>query len=182
LISGLILELEAGIEADKALEANFVQYRHLSGIAKPIRSEGNLLLWEGHGLIWTTSSPFPSAILITKKGIYQLENNSKTPLFKSGGDNALFEAMAGIFRIKNDQQIKGFAIQQLPSTPTNWQMCLIPQNIRVQNFIQSITVEGNEQITRLSIARPNGDRDEIEINGHAIKDNLPLQLRKYFDE
>jgi hypothetical protein len=43
-------------------------------------------------------------------------------------------------------------------------------------------VEGNEQITHITISRPKGDRDEIDIKDHLLLENMSQEIRKWFDE
>jgi len=164
------------------LEADFTQYRHLNGIHKPIKSEGHMILWDGKGLAWTTISPFPNAILITTKGLYQLQNRVKTPMVKGGGDRAMFDVMAGIFNVTDAQQIKGFVIQHLPPGNYQWRLRLHPQHEQVRNLISSITLEGDLQIRHITIYRSNGDHDEIDIKNHAIKESVSLEMKEIFDE
>lgn len=174
--------LPKSFPSGSVLKANFIQYRHLNGVPKPIKSEGNIVIWDGKGLIWTTSLPFPNSLLITQKGLYQLENQRKSPVVKAGGDNALFDVMAGIFKINMQEQIKGFSIEKLPSNNDRWRIRLVPQYSQVKNFIHSIVVEGNEQITHITISRPKGDRDEIDIKDHLLLENVSPEIRKWFNE
>src|SRR5262249_20753147 len=117
ILLGLNLEAQilpdrtSALPAGSVLEANFIQHRHLTGIPKSIESKGHMVLWDGKGLIWSTSSPFPNTILITKKGLYQLENQSKIPMLKAGSENAIFDVMAGIFNIKDVKDLKGFTLE-----------------------------------------------------------------------
>jgi hypothetical protein len=187
ILFGLNLEVSANadkqitIPSESVLEAQFSQSRHLGMIPKAIVSEGHLTLWEGHGLIWDTQTPFPNTILITKKGLYQLENEVKTPMVK-GGDSAMFDVMAGIFNMKDAKDLKGFEVEHLNSADGHRRLLLKPQNHQVKNFIQSILLEGSTHITHVTISRPNGDRDEITIKGHLIKEDVTQQMRELFDE
>lgn len=176
--SGKIAELPQG----SVLEAKFIQNRFLKGIPKPIKSEGNMVLWEGKGLAWNTLSPFPNSILINKKGLYQLQDKMKTPMVKAGGDNTMFDIMAGIFNLRSTGQVKGFTIVELPANKGGWRIRLLPQHRQVQNFIGSITVDGGEQITHITIARPNGDRDEIEVKNHEVKNTISFDIKELFYE
>lgn len=177
-----IPDSHAALPAGSILEANFTQYRHLNSIPKPITSQGHLILWDGKGLVWSTYSPFPNSILITKKGLYQLQGDTKTAMVKAGGDNAMLDIMTGIFNLKDQGQFKGFAIENLLSKEGKWRIRLIPQYGQVQNFISSIVVEGDTHITHITISRPNGDHDEIDIKDHAIHETVSEKIRNTFNE
>jgi hypothetical protein len=185
---GMTLEAQAtsdspaAFPAGSVLEANFTQYRHLKSIPKPITSQGHIILWDGKGLVWSTFSPFPNSILITKKGLYQLQGNTKTAMVKAGGDNAMLDVMTGIFNLKDQGQVKGFTIEKLSPKEDKWRIRLIPQYGQVQNLISAIGVEGDIHITHITIFRPNGDHDEIDIKEHVINETVSEKIRNYFNE
>jgi hypothetical protein len=188
LICGMTLEAQTtpnsqiALPVGSVLEANFTQYRHLNMIPKPIISQGHLILWDGNGLVWSTYSPFPNSILISKKGLYQLQGDRKTPMVKAGGDNTMLEVMTGIFNLKDKGEVKGFTIENLPPHEGKWQIRLIPQYKQVQNFISSISIEGDTHITHITITRPSGDRDEIDVKDHVINETVSEKIRNYFNE
>jgi len=153
------------------LKANFIQQRHLTGIPKPILSEGQIILWSGKGLIWDTKTPFSSTILITPTGLYQVENNKKTVMMKTGQaghDSVVFEIMGDVLSGNFSQGVKGFEIQTLPSQQNNWQIRLVPIIAEIKNFLGSIVIEGDKQISEVRIYRPNGDKDVIKVKDHAV--------------
>lgn len=164
------------------LEAHFTQKRHLNGIPKPIESKGQMILWEGNGLVWSTMTPFPNTICITGKGLFQIENQNKIPLIKAGNESAIFEMLGGVFNIKDLKELKGFSLETLTGDSTPWKIRLTPQNSQVINFIKTLEIEGDEQISKLVIIRPNGDFDEIEIKDHIIKENVPPEVRGLLNE
>lgn len=165
---------------DSVLKAHFTQYRYLRDIPKPIKSEGQLVLWEGKGLLWSTHSPFPNSIIITKQGIYQLQNNTIAPMVKNGGNTVLFEVMVHLFKINQEGQVKGFTTEKLQPKNSEWRIRLIPQHDQVRYVIQSITVEGNTHITHISIARPYGDHDEIDVDHHEFSNEISAELKRLF--
>lgn len=173
---------KAAFPAGSILEANFTQYRHLNRIPKPITSQGHLILWDGKGLVWSTHSPFPNSILITKKGLYQLQGDTKTAMVKAGSDSAMLDVMTGIFNLKDQGQVKGFTIENLLPKEGKWRIRLIPQYGQIKNFISSIDVEGDTHITHITISRPNGDHDEIDIKDHVIQETVSEKIRNYFNE
>lgn len=163
-------------------EAQFIQKRHLQGLPKPIESKGSLILWENRGILWSTLTPFPCSILITTAGVYQLEEGVKVPLVKAGGNNIVFETMAGIFVMKDENNIKGFTVDTLPPVAGKRTLRLTPDNPHVKNAIASITLQGNKQIEVITIVRPNGDHDEITIDGHTPVLSPSDELKGYFNE
>ena len=172
------------------LKVSFTQQRHLKDIPKPILSKGELLLWNGKGLIWRTETPFPNVILITKKGLYQIEDGKKISMMKSGQtghEDAIFgmlsKVLGGTF-----SELKVFKMTSLPSSDGKWRVSLMPALASFQGFLSSIEVEGDEYISHVIIHRSNGDRDEIFMKNHTLfgdKDRdkaLALEEKTWFDE
>jgi len=172
------------------LKVSFTQHRFLTDIPKPIVSNGELLLWNGKGLIWRTIDPFPSAILITKKGLYQVEDGKKISMMKAGQmghEGVIFEMLTKLLS-GSFPELKEFKMINLPSTHGTWKISLIPTLPSLQDFLSSIEVEGNQFITRIIIHRSNNDRDEILLKNHIIMGSqgrdkvLTLEEKKWLDD
>lgn len=152
------------------LKVSFTQQRHLADIPKPIMSKGELLLWNGKGLIWRTDTPFPNVVLITKKGLYQIEDNKKFSMRKPGQmgqEDAIFgmisKVLGGSF-----SELKVFTMEPLPPLNDKWRVSLKPTLASFQGFLSSIEVEGNEYISHVCITRSNGDKDDIFMENHTL--------------
>ena len=50
------------------LQGRFTQERTLTGIPRPLRTEGRFLLVPGTGLIWRAEKPFATVTVITPGG------------------------------------------------------------------------------------------------------------------
>ena len=65
------------LKEGEALKADFSQFRSLSTLPKPMTSTGQLVLWQGKGILWETKTPFPNMILINKNGLlYHLHSHT----------------------------------------------------------------------------------------------------------
>lgn len=163
------------------LEADFAQHRYIDKIPFPVESKGHLILWEGHGLVWSTSEPFPDTLLMTRNGLYRIEEGRKTLDVKTGGD-AMFGIMTALFDGRDKRKIEGFDARPLADNEGKRRISLTPLHPQILNFIRAIIVEGNTYVSRVTLIRPNGDRDEIEITGHSVKNEASRQLQDLFME
>ncbi len=191
LFFGLMRDISAlpslkTLPADHVLKATFTQQRHLRDIPKPIQSKGELLLWSGKGLLWKTHSPFPSTILLTKKGLFQRENDKRVPLIKTeqgGEEGALFEMLSKILS-GSFTELNGFTMEALPSSHGKWKMRLTPTQPALEEFIASIEVEGDAFISHLVIHRTSEDQDDILIHNQTVIESHALSPteKTEFDE
>jgi hypothetical protein len=178
------------LPANNLLKAKFSQHRYLKDIPKPIISKGDLILWNGKGLIWQTTKPFPGTLLITKKGIYQVEGNLKKPLIQNqvmAQQAALFDMLSKILN-GSFAEVQGFKSEPLPSTTHGeWGFKLTPPEV-IQQVISSIVIQGTKHISRITIHRPNGDKDDITIDQHTLYDTQSIdqaisgQLKALFND
>jgi hypothetical protein len=154
------------------LKSTFIQKRHLKDIPHALTSSGEIILWSGKGLIWRTTTPFPSAVLMTKKGLYQLDQNKKTSLTKqqkSANEGVLFDILSKVLNGSFDD-LAGFKVHGLklkPGKGAPWCVDLTPP-AAVQKVITSLEITGHgigkdRYISGITIKRPNGDHDEITL-------------------
>jgi hypothetical protein len=155
------------------LKAEFTQKRYMQAIAKPIVSQGQILLWDGKGLIWDTKSPFPSSILMTQGGLFSLDLGQKKSLMQGQQkhqEEALMNVMSKLLNGSFDD-IDGFTSKSMnASKQGQWSVTLTPPDA-IAKFISSIQVHGSKHIAQLTIYRANGDRDEISLHNHKVFDS-----------
>lgn len=155
------------IPPGQSLKVLFTQHRYLADLPNPILSKGELLLWNGKGVIWRTQEPFPSTILITKKGLFQVENENRNSMIQEGQEWVLLEMLSKLIS-GSFSEIKGFSTVSLPPLKGKWRIRLSPTNAHLQNVLSSLDIEGGEYVSHVTIHRPNGDKDDIFLQNHLV--------------
>jgi hypothetical protein len=168
------------------LKATFTQQRYLKDIPRPIQSKGELLLWNGKGVLWKTQEPFPNTILLTTKGLFQGEKGQRISLMgatQGGQESTLFEMLSKILS-GSFSELTAFTISSSPSSHGKWKLTLTPTQSSLKEFIASIETEGDQYISHLIIYRTNGDRDDILIKNQTIIKShvLSSEEKSAFDE
>jgi hypothetical protein len=153
----------------KVLEVSFTQNRHLGSIPVPLISTGTLKLWPKKGLIWSTKKPFPSTLVISNKGLYQIEKNQLKPLERAAQNNMVFKTLSAILAGDFMNGPEGFDTTLISQNKILWHVKLTPQNEQVKSLISAIDIQGNTQVSKVIIQRTNGDYDEIIFADHKIK-------------
>lgn len=153
---------------NSVLTTSFTQNRHLSAIPAPLISTGTLKLWPQKGLIWTTEHPFPSALVISKLGLYQIENGQPKALEKATQSDMVFKMLSGILAGNFLKGLEGFDVILVTQDKSQWHVKLIPQNPQMKSFITALSIQGHEQIQKVTIHRANGDYDDIIFANHKI--------------
>lgn len=169
----------------KILEVSFTQSRHLNAIPAPIISKGLLKLWPKKGFIWVTKSPFPSTLVISKKGLFQVENNSLKPLDKAIKNTFVFKALSAILSGDFINGLEGFDVTILPRNNPYWHLKLTPKNKKIKSLISDVEIWVHTQVNKVIIHRASGDYDEITLRDHAIttpKKSLSPQQQRWLND
>ncbi|HBN22593.1 MAG TPA: hypothetical protein DD412_05085 [Holosporales bacterium] len=156
------------VPKDSVLITSFTQNRHLSSIPTPLISTGTLKLWPQKGLIWATEHSFPSTLIISKSGLYQIENGQPKVLEKATQSDMVFKILSAILAGNFLKGLEGFDITLVSQDKSQWHVKLAPQNSQIKNFITAFSIQGHEQIQRITICRANGDYDDIVFTNHKI--------------
>jgi len=153
---------------DHALVTSFTQKRHLGAVPTPLISTGTLKLWHQKGLIWTTEHPFPSTLVISKTGLYQIEDDQLKALEKATQSDMVFKTLSAILAGDFLQGLEGFDAILVSQDKSHWHIKLTPKNPQMKNLITALNIQGHEQIHQVIIHRANGDYDEIVFTNHKI--------------
>lgn len=156
------------IQDNQLLKTTFKQKRFLQGISQPIESLGELIVLGNKGIIWNTNSPFPSTVLITPLGLYQIVDHAPMTVLKTD-NNAMMSMISTILTGSFIEGVKDFEIKALPHpNKKKWEIELIPKEKKMKSFINSIKIEGAQYVQSIVIQRTNGDKDLIVIENHTI--------------
>lgn len=170
-----------GIIKEGIIKAHFTQLKTICGLPKPLESQGDMVLWNGKGILWKTNTPFPSTLLLSQKGIFQVDGTHKRPLMKGQKQDQyvmtlLSKVLSGSFADINEFQVDVLS----PLGAKEWQIRLTPSG-GLAKVIATIIIKGEKFIHHIAISRTNGDRDEITLKDHHIDSN-PIDLGTLLDE
>jgi outer membrane lipoprotein-sorting protein len=171
------------IQHGSVLQVKFTQQKKFSSLPKPIISKGDLILWNGQGLLWRTTTPFNHILLITKKGLFSLDGDRKQSLMKGNEQeqyilNLLTKLLNGQFKDITEFKVEIVSESQ---SKKNWTIQLTPLG-DMQKFISKINVSGTQVITNISIIRTNGDCDVITLTDHNLNPKLPECTKELFHD
>lgn len=162
----MIVSTQATLAAEETVitnfsfvKAKFKQTRTLPGIKQGIASEGAVYFYQGKGLIWKTTSPYQSTILINSKGVFQLSNSLEIDEDDSD-DSFIFMEMVKIFSaiISNDLSVlkEYFQIKSAALNKQQMQHELKPVNSDMANYVSLVKVIAGRHIERVELIEANG--------------------------
>lgn len=155
------------IRVDK-LERHFQQEKFLTGMDRPLRSEG-LLIADGDHVIWHMQKPFDVKTVIRPTGITQAMAGGEEQQVGGGASQisgVIANAMASMMR-GDWSALSGMFAVEYPdngASDENWNVTLVPHDDRLKNLLGTVSVHGCTDITSVDISRPSGDREYIEFS------------------
>lgn len=148
-----------------SLDRGFTQEKFISGMSKPLISEGRITAKENE-IVWHMQKPFDVATIITPQGITQSVDGK--PAEPGAGTaeigSAVARSMAAMMRGQWDELKTMFSVA-LPkaSGEGDWLVVLTPMDPRLQSVLGTISVRGCSDVSNVEIVRPDGDRENIRF-------------------
>ena len=141
----------------------FEQRKTLLGLQHPVRSTGRFCVMAERGVLWTTQSPFPSTLRLTRAEIVESRGDHVTSRLSAKQEPAvgmisdlLFSVLAGDFM----QLRVGFTISASAESAA-WHAKLVPKDAGLRRVIRSIELGGAEFVRQITIAESSGDQTAI---------------------
>ncbi len=150
-----------------ALDRHFTEEKLVSGMSKPLGSEGRLTA-SADEVVWHMTSPFDVKTTITPNGITQSIDGGTPSAVAPGAAEmgaGIAKSMAALMR-GQWEELKALFDVALPTAPAAgpWQVTLKPLDQRLQGVLGTITVHGCADVSMVEIARADGDRETIRFD------------------
>ncbi len=154
------------------LRGRFTQERRLQGFSRPLRSEGDFLLLPGRGLIWRSTAPFASTMVITPAGILQLLDGREAmrlPASRAPGLGQFYQVLAGAMSGDPSSLGQVFAIAW-QADANRWQLTLTPRRAEDPALasIAGIVVSGSRLVEAVEVRKANGDTDLMAFHHQQV--------------
>ena len=157
------------IASVEVLRGRFDQEKQVAGFRKPLRSSGQFVLKRGQGVIWETTQPFASTLIVTREhlrsqsgGVMQHVDASREPGLRLI-NGVLFDLLGGdIASLQRDFDTAGELLDE-----QHWRLQLKPKSGALAQAFTAITLTGAVHVEQVILGERNGDRSEINFSALA---------------
>ncbi len=165
----MLAAISQRIASVEVLRGRFDQEKQVAGFRKPLRSSGQFVLKRGQGVIWETTQPFASTLVVTREhlrsqsgGVMQHVDASREPgLHLING--VLFDLLGGeITRLQRDFDVTGELLDG-----QSWRLQLTPKPGALAQAFTRITLSGAAHVEQVRLDERNGDRSVINFSALA---------------
>ena len=150
------------------LRGEFAQEKQVAGFKNPLRSNGRFLLARDKGVLWTTTAPFPSEIVITQDRILSRQRDGSRRVEVDGKQqpglrsvNAMmFALMSGDMKALTST----FDVKEEPAAG-GWKMTLVPRSRQLAQAFTSVRLSGDRYVREVELREANGDLTHLRFSG-----------------
>jgi hypothetical protein len=150
----------------------FEQDKQLAGFAKPLRSQGEYLLVRGKGLIWRTTAPFASQLVLTRD---RIAGNGGLQL--DAGKEPGIRVVTGLMLSLLDGDLgalqQAFEVQASLQGNKAWRASLKPKAAALAQLFSRIELEGDRQVRRIVMTEAQGDVTTLRFDEQPIEPAPP---------
>ncbi|MFJ3045518.1 outer membrane lipoprotein carrier protein LolA [Herbaspirillum chlorophenolicum] len=158
-----VQQIQATLAKPAVMCGRFDQTKQLTGIKKPLQSNGRFCVIKGRGILWQTLQPFPNTLRITRDAIVQMQNGrvamkldaQQEPVVKMI-NSVLFSLLAGdLSQLDSLFELDGDIHNG------NWQVSLKARQPALAKAIGDIALEGGGYVNKVAMKEAGGDRTDI---------------------
>jgi hypothetical protein len=166
LLHTTLAQPAAELAAARVLSGKFVQRRYLAGLDRPLVSQGDFLLAREQGILWRTTTPFPSEFVLSAGGMTLRDGASTTHLSSSERPalRTALEVLFALFALDVGRLAETFELFG-QNQGDHWQVGLRPRDGGLARLFDQAVISGAHTVERIELSSASGDRTEIELSG-----------------
>ena len=160
-------KVQALLARPPVLCGQFDQSKTMVGLRRPVKSAGRFCIVAEKGVLWTTVTPFPSTLRLTRDEIIESQGDKVTKRLSASQEPAvriindlLFSVMAGELK----RLMSAFAVDATVDGKS-WRAKLDPRESGMKTVIAGIELNGGEYVKHITIREASGDRTDITFSG-----------------
>ena len=167
-----VAEIQSMLAKPKVLCGRFDQNKQLTGLKKPMLSNGRFCVVADKGVLWRTVQPFPNTVRLTRDEIVQLQGDRVAMRLDAKQEPAvrminsvLFALLAGdLNQVGKLFEVDG-AIHE-----NSWRVTLKARDPALARVISAVALEGGEHVKSITISETSGDRTSIVFSKIQVGD------------
>ena len=163
---GVLREIAEAQRGVNALEARFVQEKHLDIVSDVLRSSGRLAVSRGRGVVWEVEEPEKLRVVVLEDGVYvggkRLHDAAAGPALAHVG---------GLFTGISEEMTADFDVGLEPSDGLR----LVPRRPGLARIVRSIVLRFDERKvpSAILLEEASGETSEIRLEDVVVNPTMP---------
>lgn len=174
------------LAVNKITKGNFVQTKTMNSAKgkRELKSSGEFI-FSLDGIVWKTTKPFPSTMVVGKTFIIQIAKDG-TKKVTDTSENKVFasvaETLIAVFSNDYSQLVKLFKINFSSNDNTTWEAELIPNDSTISSVLGLLKLSGtNSTLTSIVMEETGGNTTSYNISNHSYPKELSSDEKNLFE-
>jgi hypothetical protein len=163
LAAAPVAKIQSLLAKPKVLCGRFDQNKQLTGVKKPLVSNGRFCVVADKGVLWRSLQPFPDTLRLTRDEIVRLQGDRVTMRLDAKQEPALRMINSVLFALLAGDLGQLEALFEIDGSvrDSHWSVTLKAREPALGKAIGSIALDGGMYVKNLIISEASGDRTSI---------------------
>lgn len=160
-------DLQQRFASQPVVRADFSQLRQIEGMAKPLRSDGRLLIAQDKGLWWQQANPFPLTLVLDEQRMVQVMNGQPPEIVTAQSNPQMFQfnhLLRALFQADRQVLEQNFRLDFQDLGSDRWRLVLTPSSSPLDKLFNTITLQGAAFLEQIELNDRQGDRTAITFS------------------
>jgi hypothetical protein len=158
-----IAKIQSMLAQPKILCGHFDQSKQLTGLKKPVVSNGRFCVVADKGVLWRTLQPFPNTVRLTRDEIVHLQGDRVATRLDAKQEPAVRMINSVLFALLAGDlgQIEKWFLVDGAIHDNGWSVTLKAREPALAKAISSVALDGGAYVKKITISEAGGDRTSI---------------------
>ncbi|MCL1928065.1 MAG: outer membrane lipoprotein carrier protein LolA [Treponema sp.] len=164
------------------IKGNFEQEKILNRLNRSLKSSGNFVIAAELGMIWDTTSPFPSTLVLGNDYLIQSRPGGQKTVMSAQGNETfirLAEVISTVFSGHARGLLDNFEVFYFGNAAA-WELGLFPLHRAIGSFAERIVMKGDTAIRYIEIHEKSGDIIKYILSNHSYPTELNVSEKALF--
>ncbi|MGC4126491.1 LolA family protein [Enterobacter sp.] len=172
LVSAVTLdELQQRFAEQPVVRAHFEQVRTIKDMPQPLRSQGEMVIARGSGLLWDQKAPFPMTLLLDDKRMVQTINGQPPQTITADNNPQMFQfnhLLRALFQADRKVLKDNFRIDFKDQGEGRWSLVLTPTTTPLNTLFTTLDLGGATYLESVRLNDKQGDHTDITLSRHRL--------------
>jgi len=158
-----IAKIQAMLAKPAQLCGRFDQTKHLTGMKKPLASNGRFCVVAGKGVLWRTLKPFPNTLRLTRDEIVHFQGERVTMRLEAKQEPTVRMINSVLFSLLSGElsQLETLFDVDGSVDGATWKVALKAKQPALAKAIGAISLDGGAHVKNIHIDEASGDKTDI---------------------